>query len=123
MPRDKVAGTMRLNGRPLSFDAPFTEGEDNSLLDVMENKDSPVADYDLMKDSLRKEISRTLSVLSEKERNVIECYFGIGRQEMSLEAIGEKLGLTKERTRQIKEKALRRLRHKSKNKLLRMYLG
>lgn len=123
MPRDKVAGTMRLNGRPLSFDAPFVEGEDNSLLDVMENKDSPIADSDLMKDSLRKEITRTLSVLSDKERNVIECYFGIGRQEMSLEAIGEELGLTKERTRQIKEKALRRLRHKSKNKLLRMYLG
>lgn len=123
MSKEKVAGTLKLNGRPMSFDAPFIDGEDNSLLDVMENKDSPVADSELMTDSLRKEITRTLSILTEKERNVLECYFGLGRQEMSLEAIGEELGLTKERTRQIKEKALKRLRHKSKNKLLRMYLG
>jgi RNA polymerase primary sigma factor len=123
MSKEKVDGTLKLNGRPMSFDAPFVDGEDNSLLDVMENKDSPIADSQLMVDSLRKEITRTLSILTEKERNVLECYFGLGRQEMSLEAIGEELGLTKERTRQIKEKALKRLRHKSKNKLLRMYLG
>jgi RNA polymerase primary sigma factor len=109
MSKEKVAGTLKLNGRPMSFDAPFVDGEDNSLLDVMENKDSPIADSELMVDSLRKEIPVHLSILTEKERNVLECYFGLGRQEMSLEAIGEELGLTKERTRQIKEKALKRL--------------
>ena len=123
MPVEKVAGTLRVSGRSMSIDAPFSDGEDNSLLDVLENKDSLIADSFLMKESLGKEIQRTLSVLSDKERSVLECYFGIGCPEMSLEAIGEELGLTKERTRQIKEKALKRLRHKSKSKLLKKYLG
>jgi RNA polymerase primary sigma factor len=123
MPVDKVAGTLRVSGRSMSIDAPFSDGEDNSLLDVLENKDSLIADSHLMKESLGKEIQRTLSVLNEKERSVLECYFGINCPEMSLEAIGEELGLTKERTRQIKEKALKRLRHKSKSKLLKKYLG
>ncbi len=123
MPKDKVASTLRVSGRSMSIDAPFSDGEDNSLLDVLENKDSLIADSFLMQESLAKEIQRTLSVLSEKERSVLECYFGIGCPEMSLEAIGEGLGLTKERTRQIKEKALKRLRHKSKSKLLKKYLG
>lgn len=123
MPVDKVSGTLRVSGRSMSIDAPFSDGEDNSLLDVLENKDSLIADSFLMKESLAKEIQRTLSVLSDKERSVLECYFGIGCPEMSLEAIGEELGLTKERTRQIKEKALKRLRHKSKSKLLKKYLG
>jgi RNA polymerase primary sigma factor len=123
MPVEKVAGTLRVSGRSMSIDAPFSDGEDNSLLDVLENKDSVIADTFLMKESLSNEIKRTLSVLSDKERSVLECYFGIGCPEMSLEAIGEELGLTKERTRQIKEKALKRLRHKSKSKLLKKYLG
>jgi RNA polymerase primary sigma factor len=123
MPVEKVSGTLRVSGRSMSIDAPFSDGEDNSLLDVLENKDSLIADSFLMKESLAKEIQRTLSVLSDKERSVLECYFGIGCPEMSLEAIGEELGLTKERTRQIKEKALKRLRHKSKSKLLKKYLG
>lgn len=123
MPVEKVAGTLRVSGRSMSIDAPFSDGEDNSLLDVLENKDSLIADSYLMKESLGKEIQRTLSILNEKERSVLECYFGINCPEMSLEAIGEELGLTKERTRQIKEKALKRLRHKSKSKLLKKYLG
>ena len=122
MPVEKVSGTLRVSGRSMSIDAPFSDGEDNSLLDVLENKDSLIADSFLMKESLAKEIQRTLSVLSDKERSVLECYFGIGCPEMSLEAIGEELGLTKERTRQIKEKALKRLMHKSKSKLLKKYL-
>ncbi|HQK36082.1 MAG: sigma-70 family RNA polymerase sigma factor [Bacteroidales bacterium] len=123
LPEEKVASTLRLQGRHLSVDAPFGEEEDGSLLDVMENKESPVADDELIKESLRKEISRTLSVLSEKERSVIERYFGIGHKEMSLEEIGAEIGLSRERTRQIKEKAIRRLQRTSKNKLLRSYLG
>ena len=112
-----------LQGRHVSVDAPFGEDEDGSLLDVMENKESPLADEGLLKESLRKEIGRTLSILNEKERTVIERYFGIGRKEMSLEEIGNEIGLSRERTRQIKEKAIRRLQRSSKNKLLRAYLG
>ena len=123
LPEEKVASTLRLQGRHVSVDAPFGEDEDGSLLDVMENKESPLADEGLLKESLRKEIGRTLSILNEKERTVIERYFGIGRKEMSLEEIGNDIGLSRERTRQIKEKAIRRLQRSSKNKLLRAYLG
>lgn len=123
LPEEKVASTLRLQGRHVSVDAPFGEDEDGSLLDVMENKESPLADEGLLKESLRKEIGRTLSILNEKERTVIERYFGIGRKEMSLEEIGNEIGLSRERTRQIKEKAIRRLQRSSKNKLLRAYLG
>ncbi len=121
--KDKVLNAIQISGRHISVDAPFKEDEDNSLLDVMENKESPNADNSLLQDSLRKEIKRTLSILSEKERNVIESFFGLGKPEMSLEEIGNKFGLSRERTRQIKEKAIRRLRQSSKNKLLKAYLG
>ena len=123
LPKEKVMDTMRVSGRHISVDAPFKEDEDSSLLDVMENKESPIADHSLIQDSLKKEIDRTLGILSEKERFVIEAFFGIGRTEMSLEEIGNQCGLSRERTRQIKEKAIRRLRQSSKNKLLRSYLG
>ncbi len=123
MPEDKVSSTMKLSGRHVSVDAPFTEDEDNSLLDVMENKETPDTDGDLETESLKKEIFRTLNILSERERNVIELFYGIGRKEMSLEEIGQQIGLSRERTRQIKEKAIRRLQRTPKNKLLKSYLG
>jgi len=123
LPEDKVVSTLNLSGRHLSVDAPFAEGEDNSLLDVMENKESPVADESLLNESLRKEIKRTLSILTDRERKVIESFYGIGRKEMSLEEIGASIGLSRERTRQIKEKAIRRLQRSTKNKLLKAYLG
>jgi RNA polymerase primary sigma factor len=123
IPEDKVSDSMSMSSRPVSVDAPLTEGEDSSLVDIMENKESPSADDTLMGDSLKKEIQRTLSTLSEKERRVIEYFFGIGKKEMSLEEIGAEIGLSRERTRQIKETALRRLQKTSRNKLLKMYLG
>ncbi|MCK5169813.1 MAG: sigma-70 family RNA polymerase sigma factor [Bacteroidales bacterium] len=123
LPTDKVEDTMQLSGKPLSVDAPFADGEEGSLLDVMENFDSPNADNSLLEESLAKEVERTLSILPEKERMVLRYYYGIGGKDLSLEEIGYELGLTRERVRQIKEKAIRRLRHSSKNKLLKKYLG
>ncbi|MBN2166193.1 MAG: sigma-70 family RNA polymerase sigma factor [Marinilabiliaceae bacterium] len=123
LPADKVADTMRVSGRHISVDAPFVEGEDNSLLDVLVNNDSPNADKSLINESLAKEIERALATLTERENDIIKLFFGIGCQEMTLEEIGERFGLTRERVRQIKEKAIRRLRHTSRSKLLKSYLG
>lgn len=123
MPEDKVADTLKVSGRSTSIDAPFAEGEDNSLLDVLPNADSPVADRSLINDSLSKEIDRALDTLTERESEIIKMFFGIGCQEMTLEEIGEQFGLTRERVRQIKEKAIRRLRQNSRSKLLKGYLG
>jgi RNA polymerase primary sigma factor len=123
LPTDKVAETLRVSGRHVSVDAPFVDGEDNSLLDVLVNSDSPNADRALMMESLGKEIGRALATLTERETDVITQFFGIGCQEMTLEEIGEQFGLTRERVRQIKEKAIRRLRHTSRSKLLKTYLG
>ncbi len=124
IPIDKIADTIKISGRHISVDAPFVEGEDNSLLDVLVNDDSPMADNTLMNESLSREIDRALdSLLAEREREIIKMFFGIGQQEMTLEEIGDKFGLTRERVRQIKEKAIRRLRNNSKNKLLKVYLG
>ena len=121
LPAEKVADTLRVSGRHISVDAPFVEGEDNSLLDV--NDDSPIADRTLINESLSTEVERALSTLTERERDIIKLFFGINTQEMTLEEIGEKFGLTRERVRQIKEKAIRRLRHSSRSKLLKTYLG
>ena len=121
--KEKVMDTMRVSGRHVSVDAPFAEGEDNSLLDVLENNDSPVADKELMNESLSKEIDRAFSTLTERERLILKLSFGIGMPEMSLEEIGEKFGLTRERVRQIREKAIRRLRNTSRSNLLKSYLG
>ncbi|BAX81260.1 sigma-70 family RNA polymerase sigma factor [Labilibaculum antarcticum] len=123
LPADKVADTLRVSGRHISVDAPFVDGEDNSLLDVLVNDDSPIADRNLLNESLTKEIDRALATLTERESDIIKLFFGIGIQEMTLEEIGEKFGLTRERVRQIKEKAIRRLRHTSRSKLLKTYLG
>ncbi|MGL4909532.1 MAG: sigma-70 family RNA polymerase sigma factor [Bacteroidales bacterium] len=123
IPREKVADTLKVSGRHVSVDAPFIDGEDNSLLDVLVNNDSPSADRGLMNDSLSREIERVLSTLTDRERDIVRYVFGIGGQEMTLEEIGEKFGLTRERVRQIKEKAIRRLRHAPRSKPLRPYLG
>ncbi len=123
LPVDKVADTLRVSGRHISVDAPFVEGEDNSLLDVLVNGDSPNADKTLINESLAREIERALATLTERESDIIKLFFGIQTQEMTLEEIGERFGLTRERVRQIKEKAIRRLRHTSRSKLLKSYLG
>ena len=123
LPREKVTDTLKVSGRHVSVDAPFVNGEDNSLLDVLPNNDSPVADKTLINESLTREIERALATLTERERDIIKLFFGIGIQDMTLEEIGEKFGLTRERVRQIKEKAIRRLRHTSRSKLLKSYLG
>jgi RNA polymerase primary sigma factor len=120
---DKVSDTLKVSGRHISVDAPFVEGEDNSLLDVLVNEDAPIADRYLINESLSKEINRALSTLSDRERDIIKMFFGIGSQEMTLEEIGDKFGLTRERVRQIKEKAIRRLKTSNKNDLLKSYLG
>ena len=123
VPVDKVADTLKVSGRHISVDAPFVEGEDNSLLDVLPNDDSPSADRGLINESLNTEIERALATLSTREREIIKSFFGIGCQEMTLEEIGERFGLTRERVRQIKEKAIRRLKSASRSKQLRGYLG
>ncbi|MBO4764344.1 MAG: sigma-70 family RNA polymerase sigma factor [Bacteroidales bacterium] len=123
IPREKINDTLRVSGRHVSVDAPFVDGEDNSLLDVLVNNDSPNADKGLVNESLNKEIERALSTLTERERDIVRYFFGIGCQEMTLEEIGEHFGLTRERVRQIKEKAIRRLRHSARSKLLKSYLG
>jgi RNA polymerase primary sigma factor len=123
LPKEKVADTLRVSGRHVSVDAPFVDNEDNSLLDVLVNNDSPNADNALINESLSKEVDRALATLTEREREIIKLFFGISTQEMTLEEIGEKFRLTRERVRQIKEKAIRRLRHTSRSKLLKTYLG
>ena len=121
---DKITDTMKVSGRHISVDAPFVDGEDNTLLDVLMNDSSPATDQKLMSESLLTEIERALdALLQERERDIVKMFFGIGCAEMTLEEIGDQFGLTRERVRQIKEKAIRRLRGNSKNKLLKVYLG
>ena len=125
MPIDKIAEVLRMQGRHVSMDAPFVDGEDNSLIDVMENQDSPRADRGLISESLTQEINRALATLSDREQRIIRKFFGVGDgvQEKTLEEIGEEEGLTRERVRQIKEKALHNLAQNSRSKVLRTYLG
>ena len=122
VPVEKIADTMKVSGRHVSVDAPFVHGEDNSLLDVLPNEDSPMADSSLTQESLSKEVNRALEQLNPRERDILKMFFGIGCQEMTLEEIGAKFDLTRERVRQIKEKAIRRLKGQ-KSKLLKSYLG
>ena len=115
---------MKVSGRHISMDDPFVDGESNSLLDVLPNNDSAPADRLLLNESLAKEIERALSTLTERERDVVKLFFGIGiNHGLTLEEIGAEFDLTRERVRQIKEKAIRRLRHTSRSKLLKAYLG
>ena len=123
LPREKVTDTLRVAGRHISVDAPFADGEDNSLLDVLVNPDSPNADRGLINESLATEVDRALETLTERERDIIRYFFGIGCSEMTLEEIGEKFDLTRERVRQIKEKAIRKLRQSTRSSILRSYLG
>ena len=123
LPKEKVTDTLRVAGRHISVDAPFADGEDNSLLDVLVNADSPNADRGLINESLATEVDRALEILTERERDIIRYFFGIGCSEMTLEEIGEKFDLTRERVRQIKEKAIRKLRQSNRAGILRSYLG
>lgn len=120
----EIADTLKISGRHVSMDAPFTQGEENSLLDVIESDLQPSPDHELMDESLKAEIERALSTLSEREAEVIKLYFGLDKENsLTLEEIGERFNLTRERVRQIKEKAIRRLRHTSRSKNLKAYLG
>ncbi len=121
VPADKIRTAMRVTGRQVSVDAPFSEDESNSLLDVMPNEDTPSTDQTLTQESLAKEVNRVLSLLDPREREILKMFFGIGCQELTLEEIGAKFDLTRERVRQIKEKAIRRLKGQ-KSELLKSYL-
>jgi RNA polymerase primary sigma factor len=123
LPEEKIDEAMSVSGRHVSVDAPFVDGEDNSLLDVLVNDDAPMADRALLAESLKAEINKALKMLNERERGVVEAFYGINQPEMTLEEIGTKFGLTRERVRQIKEKAIRRLRSTTNNKILKTYLG
>jgi RNA polymerase primary sigma factor len=125
IPTEEVETTLGVAARHVSMDAPFIDGEDNSLLDVLENNSTPDTDAALeYRDSLRKEIERSLNTLTDRQADVIKLYFGIGIEHpMSLEDIGDKFGLTRERVRQIKDKAINKLRSVNRSKLLKNYLG
>ena len=123
LPEDKIDEAINISGKHVSVDAPFTDSDENSLLDVLVNDDAPSADKQLFVESLRLEINKALEGLNERERSIIEAFFGINQPEMTLEEIGAKFNLTRERVRQIKEKAIRHLRDTTNNKILKSYLG
>jgi RNA polymerase primary sigma factor len=124
IPEHKLDKALRITTRYVSMDAPIAEDEDTKFLDVFVSDDTPRTDTNLMRESLNKEIQRSLSTLTEKERDVINLYYGIGMNHgLTLDEIGAKFNLTRERVRQIKEKAIRRLKHTSRSKLLKAYLG
>ena len=123
LPQDKIDEALNAHTCHVSMDAPFADGEDSSLIDVMEDTNSPMADRELVRESLRAEIENALKTLSNKERSVIEALYGINSPEMTMEEVGEKYGLSRERVRQIKEKAIRRLRNNTNNTMLKSYLG
>ena len=123
MPEDKIADAMNANSHEVSVDAPFVNGEEGSMVDSMTSPDNPSTDKELVKESLRLEVERMIKLLGDREQKVIRAFFGIGEPELTLDEIGVKYNLTRERVRQIKEKAIRRIRHNTKNKLLKSYLG
>lgn len=121
---EELSDVLRMNGKPMSMDAPFNQNDENSLHDVLVNDELPSPDEELMNESLKAEIKSALNILNEREKEVLKLYFGIETdQPLTLEEIGEKFNLTRERVRQIKEKAIRKLRHNSKSKNLKSYLG
>jgi RNA polymerase primary sigma factor len=121
---DEISSTMKIYGKQVSVDAPFFSGDENSLLDVIQNDEMPAPDTELISESLKTEIKSVLAILPDREAEVIKLYFGLdGENPMTLEEIGDKFNLTRERVRQIKEKAIRRLRHNSRSKILKSYLG
>ncbi len=120
----EVSDALKISGRHLSIDAPFVHGEDSRLVDIMPNQNQPLPDHSLINESLKIEIQRALNTLSQRERDVLKLYYGLDQENpLTLEEIGEKFKLTRERVRQIKEKAIRRLKHASKSKQLKTYLG
>ena len=123
LPQEKIEEAIKANTKQVSMDAPFKDGEESSLADVLYSEDSPSTDAELLKQSLREEMAMALSVLNERERNVITAFYGIGQAEMTMDEIGKKFGLTRERVRQIRERALRRLRQQTQNKMPKAYLG
>ena len=123
LPEEKIEEAIKASGHAVSVDAPLSDSEGNSLIDVIPNDSIPDTDEEMLMESLREEISRALNFLDDRERVVIESYFGIGQPELTLEEIAQKCGLTRERVRQIREKAIRKLRNNTKNKLLKSYLG
>lgn len=123
LPQEKIEEAIKANTKQVSMDAPFKDGEESSLADVLYSEDNPSTDAELLKQSLREEMAMALSVLNERERNVITAFYGIGQAEMTMDEIGKKFGLTRERVRQIRERALRRLRQQTQNKMLKAYLG
>ena len=123
LPQDKIDEAINISGRQVSVDAPISRDEDSNLLDVLINDDNPTTDMSLVEESLKSEIQEALNVLNERERSIIKASYGINEAELTLEEIGEKYGLSRERVRQIKEKAIRKLRTSTKNKILKTYLG
>ena len=120
---EKIRDSLRANGRPMSINAPLGEGDDSTLLEVISDENTPQADRGMIDKSLATEIERMLDTLDEREKTIVEMCFGINNREMTLEEISEKFGLSRERVRQIREKALLKLRHSNKKSLLQEYLG
>lgn len=123
VPEDKIDDAINANTRAVSVDAPISDSDDGSMLDFMSSSDAPSTDQELVRQSLEKEVERILALLNDKEKVIVRAYYGLGVPEMTLDEIGAKYHLTRERVRQIKEKAIRRIRHNTKNKLLKSYLG
>ena len=123
MPHDKIEDVLKVNTHQVSVDAPMTESDGASMLDFMQSDSEPETDSKLVMESLREEIANALNVLNERERNVVEAFYGINQSESTMEEIGKKYGLTRERVRQIREKAIRKLKQNTKNKMLKSYLG
>lgn len=123
LPHEKIEDVLKINTRQVSVDAPMADGDGTSMIDFMQSDSDSSTDEELLKESLRAEIASALSVLNDRERNVIEAFYGINQPECTMEEIGKKYGLTRERVRQIREKAIRRLKQNTQNKMLKAYLG